>query len=35
VWLCVVGLISARARDFIVVGARRGLWASARDTKKI
>ena len=25
VWLCVVGLISARARDFIEVGARRGL----------
>ena len=28
VWLCGVGLISARARDFIEVGARRGLWAS-------
>ena len=30
VWLCGVGLISARARDFIEVGARRGLWAFAR-----
>ena len=29
-WLCGVGLISARARDFIEVGARRGLWAFAR-----
>ena len=28
-WLCGdFGLISARARDFIEVGARRGLWAS-------
>ena len=34
VWLCGVGLISARARDFIEVGARRGLWAFAREASE-